>query len=465
MALEKDSEIAELTESGKNIAQDVVEQILSTLPPKSLMRFKCVSKWWYHLITSPRFVAKHLSISKHNRPSTCALIKSLVSNDAEAQEPEMVFSLLNFSYENDNNAGGALSTNLSSVEDLTIPTRVVESLRIIGHCDGIVCLALIDYQQRLAKPSQVCLWNPAIQQFKFLPEEPFLPDWSKVPHSRMVQEFAYLRPISLLNGETMGFGYDPKSKDYKVIDIGFSDSKFYGDPECYGGHVIVYPPKAVVYTLQTDSWREIKTFSLERETSYLWPDTFQLYLKGVCYWLGYEQQKEFLCLFQTHQEEEERIARAIISFDTSDEVFHDIMLPHGLLEFYGFDNFLTLHLTEWNESVALFSLLFEDEHKATMWVMDAKGAWTKQLTFEYVDYFPYSLPRKILAFWKSNEIFGVGENGSIVCYNLNTKIVKHLPIRSVPDYFPPSRDTFYPFCCIAYVNSVVPIMNHVREHI
>ncbi|KAL6215766.1 hypothetical protein ACLB2K_015194 [Fragaria x ananassa] len=43
---QKGTEIEDLnmTEVHKNIEQDVVEQILSTLPPKSLMRFKCVSK-------------------------------------------------------------------------------------------------------------------------------------------------------------------------------------------------------------------------------------------------------------------------------------------------------------------------------------------------------------------------------------------------------------------------------------
>ncbi|PRQ42420.1 putative F-box domain-containing protein [Rosa chinensis] len=429
MALEKGSELAELTESCKNIEEGVVEQILSTLPPKSLMRFKCISKWWYHLIASPRFVAQHLSISKHN-PSPCVLIKRLVCKDTHTKKPEMVFSLLNFCYENDNNSNGGLSTNLSSVEDLTIPTRVVESLRIIGHCDGIVCLALIDYHQRLAKSSEVCLWNPAIHQFKFLPEEPFLPDWSKVPRSQMFEEFAYL--------------------------------------QYYGGHVIVYPPKAVVYTMRTDSWREIKTFSLERETSYLWPDTFQLYFKGMCYWSGYEQQKEFFCVYDTDKEEDERIGQSIISFDTSDEVFDDILLPYELLESNNFI-YLRLHLTVWNESVALFGLHFVDGHKATMWVRDdcgdVKGAWTKQLTFEYVEYFPYRLPQKILAFWKSNEILGVGENGSIVCYNLITKNVKYLQIQSIPDYFPPTRHTFIPFCGIAYVNSVVPIMNHGKHFI
>nr|XP_011466186.1 PREDICTED: uncharacterized protein LOC101314201 [Fragaria vesca subsp. vesca]XP_011466187.1 PREDICTED: uncharacterized protein LOC101314201 [Fragaria vesca subsp. vesca] len=437
------------------------------------MRFKCVSKWWHDLITSPRFVAKHLSIAKQNGPSTCILFKRLVCKDAETEKPGIIFSFLNFTYESDNDGGGELSTNLSSVEDLTILNRLVESLSIIGHCDGIVCLALFDTNSPApAKASEVCLWNPAIQEFKFLPEEPFLHDWSKVPPSS-IEENPYLRPICHFS-ESMGFGYDARSKDYKVIDIGFSGSKYYGDPEYYGGHVIVYPPKAVVYSLRSDSWREIKTLSLERETSYLWPNIFQLYFKGMFYWSGYETQKEFVTVFETQQDENERIGQAIISFDTSDEVFHEVLLPYELLEVNG--PVPRLHLTVWNESVALFgsnlgSITVEwHKAKATMWVMNdcanTKAAWTKHLTFEYEEFFPDRFPRRVLAFWKSNEILGVGENGILVCYNLITKTVRYLPIQSVPHSLPfISGYFFYPFCGTDYVHSVVPIMNHVRRHI
>ncbi|KAK9930465.1 hypothetical protein M0R45_027502 [Rubus argutus] len=104
-----------MTEFGK----DLVEKILSILPPKTLMRFKCTSKEWYALINNP------------------------------------------------------------SVEDIKIPLSMIlktsgESLGIIGHCNGIICLLLVD-------SFQVILWNPAIQEFKLLPPLPFLPDdlWCK----------------------------------------------------------------------------------------------------------------------------------------------------------------------------------------------------------------------------------------------------------------------------------------------
>ncbi|RXH82233.1 hypothetical protein DVH24_036574 [Malus domestica] len=41
----------------------MVVEILSRLPPKSLMRFKCVQKSWHNLINSPSFVAMQLSNS------------------------------------------------------------------------------------------------------------------------------------------------------------------------------------------------------------------------------------------------------------------------------------------------------------------------------------------------------------------------------------------------------------------
>lgn len=48
----------------------VIDQILSRLPVKSLMRFKSVCKRWHSLPTNPSFIASHL---KHrNTPNTLA---------------------------------------------------------------------------------------------------------------------------------------------------------------------------------------------------------------------------------------------------------------------------------------------------------------------------------------------------------------------------------------------------------
>lgn len=162
------------------------------------------------------------------------------------------------------------------------------------------------------------LWNPAIREVKLLPPEPYLPAWPRTWSSPadFPEHVVYVPDFS----DDPAFGYDPKLKDYKVVEIGFSAA--YDDHE--GVNTLMYPPRAVVYTRGTDSWREINTDSLETETTNLWPATFQMYFKGMCYWLGREQVKEvkFYSLM-----EEQYIRELIISFDMSREVFYDIMLP------------------------------------------------------------------------------------------------------------------------------------------
>ncbi|KAK9919987.1 hypothetical protein M0R45_028556 [Rubus argutus] len=114
-----------MAESCNNGDEDVVERILSVLPPKTLMRFKCVSKRWYGLITNPRFVSMHLSNSVNNNLSTtCVLLKRLVHKGTNTtSETQEAFSLLKFrnDIDIDNDNGGEHEhehSYLSGVEDI-----------------------------------------------------------------------------------------------------------------------------------------------------------------------------------------------------------------------------------------------------------------------------------------------------------------------------------------------------------
>lgn len=43
---------------------DVVEEILTRLPPKPLVRFRCVSRCWKSNIADPKFIEKHFTVNK-----------------------------------------------------------------------------------------------------------------------------------------------------------------------------------------------------------------------------------------------------------------------------------------------------------------------------------------------------------------------------------------------------------------
>ncbi|KAM1592003.1 hypothetical protein ACFX14_035818 [Malus domestica] len=47
-----------------NLSEDIIEDILSILPVKSVCRFRCVSKLWLHLTMQPRFIQAHLKRSQ-----------------------------------------------------------------------------------------------------------------------------------------------------------------------------------------------------------------------------------------------------------------------------------------------------------------------------------------------------------------------------------------------------------------
>jgi F-box interacting protein len=274
----------------------------------------------------------------------------------------------------------------------------------------------------------VILCNPAIQEYKLLPSSPYLPN-SDGPNSSIDYRFI----------QALGFGYDPNLNEYKLVDFGFTEPEYATTPDELN---IYLPPKAAVYTLGTDSWREINTDSLETETTILWPEYFQMHFKEMCYWLGREQHNEIDVLDVDY---EEFIRNVIIMFDTGDELFHDMMLPDSFYDPSKFNS--VVRLLVWNQSIALVGMqrfAGNDDIRFGIWVMDEFGAWTKHTTFENIN----SLIGKSLAFLKSNEIIMSGEYDHLLSYNLDTKKLKYLPIQS----------TWTDSAIVVYVNSIVSVL-------
>ncbi|PON97585.1 F-box domain containing protein [Trema orientale] len=186
-----------------SLPEDVVfTQILSRLPVKSLMRFKCVSKTWFAYISSdPDLVATHLD--RQHSKSSLILAKSYL-NRAKSR----VFLLLNESK--------TLELDVSYISRSVETAPSVEIYNIVGSFNGLLCL-------EIGEPdlNSVMLCNPATREFRYLPR----PDFESVGRRAC-----------------FGFGFDGDANDYKVVRI------FSGDRG---------PLHVHVYTKSSNSWRRL----------------------------------------------------------------------------------------------------------------------------------------------------------------------------------------------------------------
>ncbi|KAF3675046.1 putative pentatricopeptide repeat-containing protein-like [Capsicum annuum] len=72
------------------LQEEIIMDILSRLPVLSLLRFKCVSKYWMTLISEPYFTLKHLNHAKNNQSSQKILVlhvSSVRTSHTFAMEP------------------------------------------------------------------------------------------------------------------------------------------------------------------------------------------------------------------------------------------------------------------------------------------------------------------------------------------------------------------------------------------
>ncbi|KAK6134424.1 hypothetical protein DH2020_031856 [Rehmannia glutinosa] len=185
------------------LPQEVLINILTRLPPKSLIKFRCVSKSWNSLISSPYF------ITLHAQQSTCATNHFIIRSYSKNQNAEI------YSVHSD-------SDEFHEQNDIRIENPFRDSTRfyyrIVGSSNGVLCLS----DNLFGHTHSIFLWNPVIRRKVTLP----------LPKST----FENTWPCMCV----LGFGFDAKNDDYKVVRVAYC-------PVEYGYSV---PPKVEVYALR-----------------------------------------------------------------------------------------------------------------------------------------------------------------------------------------------------------------------
>ncbi|GAB2298405.1 hypothetical protein Dimus_032470 [Dionaea muscipula] len=205
------------------IHEEVLVEILARLPVRSLLRFKCVCKTWFSLIGSEYFVDKHVSarsmmfkdynfenllVDYHQNPD--------LNNDMRCLQ----FSAVDFDTSIVHWKFKIVSPSPKYSDDDDDDYGFVHPVCwFAGSCNGIVCLLVHDMVEIRLRQS-LLLWNPATSEVKALQ-----------PKTKM--------PIRVL-----GFGFDRKMNDYKVV--------------CIHGVFMAKVQHVSVYSSRSDSWKSLE---------------------------------------------------------------------------------------------------------------------------------------------------------------------------------------------------------------
>ncbi|XP_058213029.1 F-box/kelch-repeat protein At3g06240-like isoform X2 [Rhododendron vialii] len=178
-----------------NLPYEIVFDILSRLPVKSLCCFKSVSKTWLAQITDPQFVKSHLNQSmKYNSnhkliiaPEWGHSSESFYSIDYPAPDHPVA------ELEMPCKSGVEICGSLNGVILLDIDDE--SGVKICGSLNGVILLDIDD---------ELCLWNPSV---------------------RIYQKFSQPKRPDARSDIIYGLGYDSVSDDFKVVAAFFPVSE------------------------------------------------------------------------------------------------------------------------------------------------------------------------------------------------------------------------------------------------
>ncbi|XP_074278742.1 F-box protein CPR1-like [Silene latifolia] len=313
------------------LPENLIIEILSWLPVKSLLQYKSVSKSWYKIIKSRYFMSVHLKHNYVRRTNNCFIAQFDISQAGGELMPELIWH-------------GEKDESNTIHDYLSLQHDPPYNYDICGPCYGIYylwrsCVGEHDSH----RPRR--LWNPALHEAKKLPPMIMKPNISS--------NMKYFN-------EVCGFGFDPVTMDYKVVAIkGYAITS-----DRYG--LMDYPLSIMIYSLRTDSWK----YSGDLSKHYYIPraNSCHAFVNRSFYWLGSYEKDPF-----KHD--------VIIAIDLATEECQEIKLPDICIKGSSMTRVTYSEcLMVYNGSIALVAL-HNQEREFDIWTL--KGTtWSKELTME-----------------------------------------------------------------------------------
>ncbi|KAL0406445.1 UNVERIFIED_CONTAM: F-box protein [Sesamum latifolium] len=358
------------------LPQEVLIKILARLPPVSLIKFRCVSKSWNLLISSPFFISMQTEQAILSKPVDARTEQIIVRRYLKAQNSE-VYSV------HIDNEDFPDDKNIKIEYPFRDSTRFY--YRIVGSYNGVLCLS----DDLFGQADSTLLWNPVIKRKVTLP----------VPQATLDTMGPYMF--------VLGFGFDVENNDYKLVRMAYVQGDY--------GYLV--PPKVEVYALSIGNWREFSgEVPMNCVVEYFWSDVL---ISGKVHWVAYRNMGM-----------QEKVENLIMVFNLSSEVFDEMQLPSAL------ENELPINLNAAVLARSLAVIQYDERvwsKSCCIWVMKNYGdrkSWSKQYNIE-VD----GGLGMVLGFRANGDVLLTARNRGLVSYNPVTGQGRDLGIFGTKDSF------------------------------
>ncbi|KAL2938999.1 hypothetical protein RDABS01_022448 [Bienertia sinuspersici] len=351
-----------------HLPENLIVEILSWLPVKDLLQFKSVCKSWCSIISSPNFITKHLKNYYYNPNNDswkdCLLVQYYVTH-AELQLYELF-----------------VDETPRVLANEVLDDMPMRNSYVCGPCDGIYYVS----QPGTFNDTGRGLWNPAINEFRTLPEiisKPHLPS-----------------NITYASNEVYGFGIDPVTRDYKVVVIRGHLSTNEDETDNVKFPVV----SVLVYSLRTDSWKYCgdlgRAYDLETNNCYI-------YVNGCCYWFGLYGCSDYSD--ESDDDDDDDDDEVIISFDMATDAFKEMDVPD-------YSRPSSKCLGMYDDSLA-FLCLSDTEKVFDVWTWNEECCWIKKISVG-----PLPEVRSPIGHWKDNRLILQCKDGKLVVYDPKTQV-------------------------------------------
>nr|XP_043636997.1 F-box/kelch-repeat protein At3g06240-like [Erigeron canadensis] len=300
------------------LPEDIITQILYSVPAKSIGRFRCVSKGWLSLLTHPDFIKTHQkTLNKLHLIFLGIEVAALYSNS--------------FLYHHEPN----LRNSDMPLIEFSFVNSFVPTVKIGGSCNGLVLVGA----NKLHLIDTLVLLNPTTKESMILPE---------------IFDFSYLDAYTLFDVDHLyGLGYDDSvtGGDFKVVSLTCLQDTF---PLRNGGISVD------VYSLKTNTWRRL-TDSLDDYLD-IHPKRECAFVNGSLHWVATKSTVNGLK------------PTVILALSLADEKFSEVPTPEFV------ESTKVLSRSYCQLVVLGGKLAFFLETKGEIWLMNEyriKESWTK----------------------------------------------------------------------------------------